>query len=340
MGSSISAILAILYMNQVEKQALDVVNNHVGFYSRYIDDICLLGRNATEASHIHNVFNQIDSHIKFEIELPKKSNTLELLDLAIKINTHGELYFDFFTKAAKKPVFVNFKSALPTRSKMHYIHNERTRIVNRCSNTNNTKKHLENFDNILRLNDYPDSFINKNNIQNRNKHKRKMKKKIVSDSASYFNIPFVNDNINKKIRNFFFKEDLNVRLSHRTSSLRSALKKNFSTKQACNKKGCTLDSGICFRKNVVYKIKCNKCQKHYIGSTVRNLHTRIHEHFNHNNSSVFKHMQTCKSKDMIVSVIDKENRKGNLRIREAYHIQKSKPEINSKEESRIDLILF
>ena len=160
MGSSVSAILAIIFMGQVEQRALDVVNNHVGFYSRYVDDICLLTRNATEASLIHNTFNQTDPDIKFEIELPNDNTTLKLLDIAIKIDSKGELYFDFFTKAAKKPIFVNFKSALPNRSKAHYIINERNRIRNRCSNEDNIEKHLDKFDNTLRLNDYPDTFIN------------------------------------------------------------------------------------------------------------------------------------------------------------------------------------
>ena len=45
-------------------------------------------------------------------------------------------------------------------------------------------------------------------------------------------------------------------------------------------------------------------------------------------------------RDMTVSILDQEQRKGNLRIREAFFIQKEKPEMNTKEESSIDLILF
>ncbi|GAA57302.1 hypothetical protein CLF_112507 [Clonorchis sinensis] len=32
------------------------------------------------------------------------------------------------------------------------------------------------------------------------------------------------------------------------------------------------------RTNVVYKLKCNDCDKHYVGQTGRKLATRIHEH--------------------------------------------------------------
>ena len=55
-----------------------------------------------------------------------------------------------------------------------------------------------------------------------------------------------------------------------------------------------------------------------------------------------KHFRLCASSpnDMTINVLEQEKRKGNLRIREAYYINKYKPELNSKEENCIDLILF
>ena len=44
--------------------------------------------------------------------------------------------------------------------------------------------------------------------------------------------------------------------------------------------------------------------------------------------------------NMLIKILDQENRKGNLRIREAFYINKLNPELNTKEESSIDLILF
>ena len=337
MGNSVSAILAILYMGHVEKNALNVIDNHVGLYVRYVDDVFCLTESATEANKIHSTFNNIDPHVKFEIEHADDTNTLKLLDVALNIKSEGEVHFDFYTKAAKKPLFVNFKSALPTHSKMSYINNERHRIVNRCSDADRAKKHLASFDDVLRLNDYPPHLIKKSTL---NKRKRRIES---TEPASYFNIPFVNDIVNRKIRNSFKKEGLNVRLSHRSYSLRSALRNKRSyASRSCNKKDCPLGNNLCFRKNVVYKITCNKCNKSYIGSTVRDLHTRISEHFSISNSSVFQHVNSCKIKtsNMTVSIVDQESRNGNLRIREAYYIQKLKPQINSKEESCVDLILF
>ena len=88
---------------------------------------------------------------------------------------------------------------------------------------------------------------------------------------------------------------------------------------------------------------CNKCLGTYIGSTTRPLHERIHEHLNNDNSSVKKHLESCdisKSGDIKVKVLDQESRKGSLRIREAFYINKLNPVLNNKEENSIDLIWF
>ena len=135
---------------------------------------------------------------------------------------------------------------------------------------------------------------------------------------------------------------MNVRLSYETKSLRNILKHKEVNTRNCQKKGCVLDDKLCFRKNVIYQITCNNCDQAYIGSTIRELHQRVYEHFNNSNSSVKKHILSCPSSpnNMTVKILDREKRKGNLRIREAYHINKLKPEINSKEENCIDLVLF
>ena len=115
-------------------------------------------------------------------------------------------------------------------------------------------------------------------------------------------------------------------------------KPKINNNKVCNKKDCVLDAKLCFRKNVVYQITCSKCQGAYIGSTIRPLHDRVHEHLNNSNSSVKKHFSVCDSSpsSVTVKIIDHESKKGNLRIREAFHINKLRPLLNNKEESSID----
>ena len=344
MGSSVSAILAILYMGHIEAKALSSLgdDNCIGLYSRYVDDIFIMTKSREEADRIYKVFNNIDSHIKFEIEHPTKfdkTHVLNLLDISFHINEAGDMHHEFYKKMARKPIFVNYKSALPMKNKMHFIRNERSRITNNCSDNISAKTHLNNFDKILKLNKYPQKFIKhpRTSPSSNNGYRRNEGTKF-----AYLNLPFINESVDRKIINSFRREGLNVRIYHKTNSLRSTLALKSNNRRVCTKRGCTLNNDLCFRKNVVYRISCNKCQGTYIGSTIRPLHDRIYEHLNNNNSSVSKHKVICgsSSTNMAVEVLDKETRKGNLRIREAFFINKLEPTINNKEESAADLVLF
>lgn len=338
MGSSVSSILAIMYMHSLETKALDLLGNRIGFYGRYVDDTFILCRDADAANHINSHFNNIDSNIAFEIEHPNSVNELKVLDIAVKIEPSGVLHFDFYKKRQKKPLFVNCRSALPTKAKMHYIRNERNRIINNCSTQQSVRRHLAEFDSVLSLNDYPKHFLKNKQTAPRNTRTRPPNNK----KFSYFEFPFISDTINNKITRYFRKEDLSVRLSHKSTSLRKHLAPKTKQPDACSKRHCYLDSTLCHQKNVVYSITCNKCKKEYIGSTIRELHLRVHEHYNTTSSSVFKHINSCGSSpdNMSIKILDRERKPGNLRIREALHISRLKPEINDKLESCIDLILF
>jgi Uri superfamily endonuclease len=95
----------------------------------------------------------------------------------------------------------------------------------------------------------------------------------------------------------------------------------------------TSSDGICFNKDLVYRISCEKCDNIYIGSTIRKLHDRIKEHLNTENSSVYKHLITYQNTKQNIQVnIIRDNDNVNLRLKEALYIQKEKPSINSRDE--------
>ena len=103
-------------------------------------------------------------HIKFEIELPTENNhtyTLSLLDFSVNINTNNsnETTFKFYRKTARKNIFVNYNSNLPTTSKINFIKNERLRILERCSRKKDNQQCQIDFDKTLRLNDYPCNIL-------------------------------------------------------------------------------------------------------------------------------------------------------------------------------------
>ena len=323
MGSSISGLLAITFMNRLENGPLN--NYRVALYRRYVDDCCILTTNRDEAERIRDTMSQQHGRINFDLELPDEDGVLKLLDFSVKVDQEGCAKFDFYQKDAKKPIFLNYTSALPTTMKESVIRNEVRRITKRSSSNEDREKNIFRFNSVLQLNNYPPEFIDRTckNIRpprrvNNEKH------------FFYLRLPFLSDFISSRISRIFRKYNLPVRLYHRSNKLRYALKRPHDKK--CNLNSCVISSsGLCFITMCVYRLECETCSATYIGSTIRPLHIRIKEHHNSPRSSVYSHTAVCGA-GYKVAVLARESDCTSLRIREALLIRNLCPNINSRQE--------
>ena len=140
MGYSISGILAILYMDQLEHCLLSICPPCV-FFARYINNIRMLTSSGKEVTAIYKKFQNIDRYIQFKIKHPDNTGSLSLLDFRIQISPTGKIYTSFYRKSTTKKLFVHFQSALPLSAKTNYIRNEIKLIYNRCSEKKRQKLH-------------------------------------------------------------------------------------------------------------------------------------------------------------------------------------------------------
>ena len=80
---------------------------------------------------------------------------------------------------------------------------------------------------------------------------------------------------------------------------------------------------------------CASCSSSYIGKTCHHFKTRIEEHIKKENKShIFKHLHstaTCFNSynSLCFKTIDKTNSKFDLKIKEAFHINWRKPNLNA-----------
>ena len=272
--------------------------------------------------------NSLHSNIKFTIEHPTDNNSLSLLDFSIRLE-NGIACYNYFQKSAKRLLFVNYHSAIPIEQKLNIAKNELQRRLVRCSNIEDKQKCRDDLYKILKLNDYPDHFLQTHlpRIPGRtNKPKNQF----------YFQIPFISDSVNNQLKRIFRGVNLPVRISHRSFTLRMALNQRHRHDNIkCDLRSCQLNNNLCLRTNVIYQIKCNSCSKIYIGSTIRSLHVRLKEHLTRKESSVFRHKQLCSPKDIFpfeISILASDNDNINLRLREAMYIKKLRPDLNNREE--------
>ena len=137
-------------------------------------------------------------------------------------------------------------------------------------------------------------------------------------------IPYISGRLNYRITSIFRKEDIPVRVAHKSYTLRRALSHN-NKERTCTRANCPISgTKLCLLRNAVYQITCNNCNQHYIGSTIRFIHDRVREHLNNDNSSVKKHLSQCQNKvykGIEIKSIVLKNDPANLRLLEAFYIR-------------------
>ena len=140
------------------------------------------------------------------------------------------------------------------------------------------RKHQNTFDDVLRLNGYPESIIDKTkHSQNHQENPRPS-----NTEWSYINISYISERLNYRITSICRKEDIPVRVAHKSYTLRRALSHNnkertIALSQAPN---CAYYATLFTKSHVAPATSITS------GSTIRFIHDRVREHLNNDNSSL------------------------------------------------------
>ena len=92
------------------------------------------------------------------------------------------------------------------------------------------------------------------------------------------------------------------------------------------------------KSRVVYQFSCASCGARYIGESNRHFNTRVNEHlFWDKISHIFKHLSASKSwrdkcDTSCFKTIDHATTYSQLKIKESFHIEQLKPELNKQDE--------
>ena len=153
------------------------------------------------------------------------------------------------------------------------IKNERNRINHRCSSPTKRNSHQEKFDNLLRLNGYPQHSIDKTHISTNNTSVPTNTRTLQSTNTEwlYLTTPFISEKFDHKLKSIFKQEGFNIRIVHKSNTLRQALRTK-RTQNTCKLTNCIISNTKCCQRGVIYKVTCHKCSSFYIGSTIRQLH--------------------------------------------------------------------
>ena len=206
-------------------------------------------------------------------------------------------------------------------------------LINRsfkiCNNWNSFHNDIENIKSKLIKNAYPPFLIDKV-IKKYLNYKFSSNQNQLKDTSDvhYFKLPYIG-NLSHHIKNKlsklckeFCKENFNIKLVFNSFKIKSY----FSYKDPIPDD---------LKSFLVYKFSC--ASSSYNGETCRHFKTRIEEHVKKDNKlHIFKHLHstaTCfdSYNSLSFKIIDKANSKFDLKIKEALHINWTKPNLNAQQ---------
>ena len=302
------------------------------FYRRYVDDTFLLFEHSSHAPLFLEYLNNKHNSIRFTMET-EINGKLPFLDCCVSRNTDG-----FDISVYRKETFsgqgISYFSFCSFKFKINSIKTLLFRGYNICSNYFTVHEEFQFLKNFFISNGFPSGLINT--------HIKKFLDKQYSPSIQiqdiprniYLSIPYFGVQSEK------LKHELNVLLSKYFTEVnfRIVLTNNFRIGSFFHYKD-PLPKAM--QSSLVYKFSCSQCESEYVGSTIRNLYTRVGEHAGRSartgavlacpsQSSIRCHTNQCSTDVSIDSfqVLDTASSVIDLRILESLYIYKLSPVLN------------
>ena len=194
--------------------------------------------NEETADHFHHIINNVHPNLKFEIKKPKTTPSglsLSLLDFKVNISKEENSPFEFYKKLAKKPLFVQLSPPNSNSTSFATSENASRTDARQIHPQNNTS--VNTFDDILCLNGYPENSIE----QTKRPQNPQQNPQTADTEWSYLKIPYISERLNHRITNIFRKENIPVRIAHKSYTLRQALS-HTSTERKCTRDKCPISN--------------------------------------------------------------------------------------------------
>lgn len=260
MGSPLSPIIANLYMEAFEQEAIRLAIDKPKIWFRYVDDTFVIWPHGLDKlEQFHNHLNRRNDSIKFTMET-EKEHKLPFLDvMVIKDSLNNTLTTSVYRKDTHTNRYLHYNSHHHPRIKTGIISCLKHRAKTICSDSL-VQQELNHLKDVFITNGYPPRVIQ--NTMTKQKSTMTTPPSDDPKPATLY-LPYikgVSEKIEKQVR------PLNIRTVFRTST---TLGRHLTTV----KSKIARDS----IKGVVYQIPC-KCGHVYIGETGRNLKLRLTEH--------------------------------------------------------------
>ncbi|XP_044762054.1 uncharacterized protein LOC123319267 [Coccinella septempunctata] len=259
MDNPLSPILAEIAMDELVSSVLANLPFVLPFFWLYVDD-SITAVPEEEFDTILDYFNAFNPKLQFTMET-ERDNKLAFLDVEVHRKECGTLLTNWFTKPTSSGRILNYHSYNPIGHKLSTVKGLLHRMMNLIHHTFHDSN-LRTIKNILKMNNYPNTFVNK--CLNSYFRQHRAFNNSEKPPCKFYKFPCI-DGLSQRISTVF---DSNTKLAfynvRSTKCLYTRLKD---------------PTPLLSLSNVIYKIPCS-CGKSYIGQTKQYLKSRISQHTN------------------------------------------------------------
>ena len=304
------------------------------YYRRYVDDCFILFRDSSHADLFLSFLNSKHRNIKFTME-KESDGKLAFLDVLVR-KEHGRLQTSVYRKPSFSGLGTSFFSFISKSLKFSSISSAIFRAYHLSSSYASLHIELEFLKQFFTRNGFPLRVINMSIHKFLNRQYLRLPKiPDVPKLQRYFVIPYFgveSDRLKREVLDLLAK-------SYPYMEPRIVLMNSFSIGSLFRYKD-RLPKGC--ESSVVYKFSCASCGASYIGSTLRNLHSRVHQHLGKSirtgkflvspdPSPIREHSLSCDTPVTLddFSILGRTNHTPDLRVLESLHIFSKKPPLNN-----------
>ena len=160
MGSSISPIVANLFMEDLEIKALTTAPTPPTLWKRFVDDTFIIIQRTYKDSFLQHL-NSMDDNIHFTCEEADEDGSIAFLDMLITPDENGRLNTSVYRKATHTDQYLHWDSHHAITSKYSVVGTLFHRARTVCSKPVQLQKEEKHLYQSLRKCKYPDWAINR-----------------------------------------------------------------------------------------------------------------------------------------------------------------------------------
>ena len=265
MGSPLSPIVANIFMESFEQQALDTAPHPPSLWKRYVDDTFVIQEEQHQEEFLQHI-NSIDPNITFTAETTRADGSMPFLDTLVTPQSDGSLATTVYRKSTHTNQYVQWDSHHAISNKYSIISSLLHRVKNLCSSQQLLDEEHSLIQKALLQCKYPNWAINRTKLKINTPEPSNRSSSIKTINRGHITVSY-EEGLSESMKNICKRYGIEVHFRS-GKSIKDELVAPKDQDHLTKKSG------------IIYRCKCDRleCDEEYIGETARTFGERYKEH--------------------------------------------------------------